>query len=174
MDKARGFKISGESFTDVFAHFLDSEQYPLVVRQNVASAKKRFDENLEKDHKRKLKKTADEGSQESQSQSQDSQISSNFSQDSVLREMCLGQSLLNEINEANHPKTEQLEEPLFDGEPGFNWHQYAVQCLGSTWIDGVKTWLIDINDEVEQETMNRYGRYDLPNIDLLRANAYRG
>eukprot|EP00111_Clytia_hemisphaerica_P008673 TCONS_00025366-protein len=87
-----------------------------------------------------------------------------------MREMNLANELLNELKDANPSTVEEVEVPLFDGGPDFDWHEYAIQCLGGTWPDNVGSWLDDMDSEVEKQTVSSYGRCDLPQINLLLAN----
>uniref|UniRef100_A0A7M5XH24 ATP-dependent DNA helicase n=2 Tax=Clytia hemisphaerica TaxID=252671 RepID=A0A7M5XH24_9CNID len=173
--KPEDLKLEGETFGEAFARFLDTDQCPRVVKDNVKSAKKRYDEKMERERKRRHKLNEqhnDNANQESQADSQYSFSSSTFSQDSQMREVNVANELLNELHDANPSNAvdEELEVPLLDGGPDFDWHEYAMQCLGQTWPDNVGSWLDDMDAEVEKQTVNSYGRCDLPRINLLLAN----
>ncbi|XP_066914213.1 uncharacterized protein [Clytia hemisphaerica] len=173
--KPEDLKLEGETFGEAFARFFDTEQCPRVVKDNVKSAKKRYDEKMERERKRRHKLNEqhnDYANQESQADSQYSFSSSTFSQDFQMREVNVAHELLNEIHDANPSNAvdEELEVPLLDGGPDFDWYEYAMQCLGQAWPDNVGSWLDDMDAEVEKQTVNSYGRCDLPRINLLLAN----
>ena len=163
--KPEDLKSEDESFTEAFALFLDSEGCPPALQEIIKLAKLRHEKKIEKE--RRKESNEDNNSQTSEF---DSQISSNFSQDSVLQEMCLGQSLLNEINNNQQHRMEETEEILFNGGENFDWHEYGITSLGFTWPDNIETWMKDTSDKVEEEMVKNFSKCDLPDINLLLAN----
>eukprot|EP00111_Clytia_hemisphaerica_P019798 TCONS_00058414-protein len=71
--KPEDLKLEEETFGEAFARFLDTDQCPRVVKDNVKSAKKRYDEKMERERKRRHKLNEqhnDNANQESQADSQ--------------------------------------------------------------------------------------------------------
>ena len=166
--KVDELKNGKESFLESFMEFLESDLCPRVVKELVKNAKKEHDKKVERDGQRANRKNDNNDPTESSSE-YDSE-----SDDEFEREIRNENDFLQYLAENRPQDFEDLNafRDLPDGGEGFDWHQYAIECLGGDWPDGASDWLENISTVAEERLRAQNQDCDLPpNIDLLKANA---
>ena len=163
-----------ETFTESFAHYLDSDECDDAVKEVVNLAKKRYDKKMDKERKKQLKEHADESQNSTSQQSQESEFDSQFSsQSSLINELHLGRALLKDISEPVQSAMDDPNQikPLFTGGVDFDWHNHGIDSLNIDSIPpNASDWLDNICDETEKKLKEQSNGFDLPKIDLLLAN----
>ena len=156
-----------DAFVEAFSEFLESDNCPEALTNVLQKAREKYEKKNER--RAAVRNVVVNLSQQSSQQDDFTQTTDSQGSQPALD---LGAAMLRDMAQKN---IEQIsdpcsDDPLPDGGPGFNWHEYGIQCLGRDVPDNAVQWLKTISTEAEKSALDQCDQCTLPKVNLRLAN----